>query len=86
VSIEVEQQVWIQAWATRIRDLGLSQMALLLLEFAGMGGFLGSQLILAVQPLLGGLVSDTTVERAAMLLESVQLQELLTTSLRQEGG
>jgi hypothetical protein len=86
VNIEVEQQVWVRAWAARIRDLGLSQMALLLLELAGTGGFLGSQLVLAFRPLLGGLVSDTTIERAAVLLESVQLQELLTTSLRQEGG
>ena len=83
---EAEQQAWVETWAQRIEALGLSPVALSLLESARAFGFLGSQALLVAQPLATGIVDDTTVERAATLLDSPQLLERLRTYLERERG
>ena len=83
---EAEQQAWVETWAQRIEALGLSPVALSLLESTRAFGFLGSQALLVAQPLATGIVDDTTVERAATLLDSPQLLERLRTYLERERG
>ena len=84
MSSEAEQQKWVETWARRIDALGLSPAALSLLEVAHAFGFLGSQALLMAQPLVTGLVNDTTVERAVTLLDSPELLERLRTYLEGE--
>ncbi len=84
MSSEAEQQKWVEMWARRIDALGLSPVALSLLEVAHAFGFLGSQALLMAQPLVTGLVNDTTVERAMTLLDSPELLERLRTYLEGE--
>jgi len=85
VSSETEQQTWVETLAERIEALGLSPVALSLLESAHAFGFLGGQAILMAQPLVTGLVNDTTVERTVTLLDSPELLERLRTYLEGEG-
>ncbi|NIV40569.1 MAG: hypothetical protein GWN58_67585 [Anaerolineae bacterium] len=75
MSRDAEQQAWIEAWARHIKSLGLSPVALALLEIAHTFGFLGSQVLLVAQPLMTGIVNDTALERAADLLESPEMLE-----------
>ena len=83
---EAEQQAWVETWAQRIEALGLSPVAMSLLESARAFGFLGSQALLVAQPLATGIVDDTTVEQAATLLDSPQLLKRLGTYLERERG
>ena len=80
----MEQQAWIETWVRRIETLGLSPVALALLEIAHAFGFLGSQVLLVAQPLMTGIVNDTTLERAVDLLESPETLERFRVCL--EGG
>jgi len=84
VSRDTEQQAWIETWARRFERLGLSPVALALLEIARAFGFLGSQVLLVAQPLVTGIVNDTTLERAVDLLESPEMLERFRICL--EGG
>lgn len=77
MSSEAEQQTWVND----VEALGLSAAALPLLEIAQAFGFLGSQALLIAQPLLGGIVSETTVERIATLLNDPELLERLKMRL-----
>ena len=84
MSRDIEQQAWIETWARRIETLRLSPVALALLEIAHAFGFLGSQVLLVAQPLVTGIVNDTTLERAVDLLESPEMLERFRVCL--EGG
>ena len=84
MSKDIEQQAWIETWTRRIETLGLSPVALALLEIAHAFGFLGSQVLLVAQPLVTGIVNDTTLERAVDLLESPEMLERFRVCL--EGG
>lgn len=84
MSRDTEQQAWIETWARHIETLGLSPVALALLEIAHTFGFLGSQVLLVAQPLMTGIVNDTTLERAVDLLESPEMLERFRVCL--EGG
>jgi hypothetical protein len=84
VNRATEQQAWIEAWARRIHALGLSQILLPLIDVAHAFGFLGSQALVLTKPLAAGIVDDTAIERAAVLLSSSELLEHLRVSL--EGG
>ncbi|MBE9470499.1 MAG: hypothetical protein IMY75_00080 [Chloroflexi bacterium] len=84
MSSEAGQQMWVETWARRIDALGLSPAALSLLDIAHAFGFLGSQALLMAQPLVTGLVNDTTVEGAMTLLDSPELLERLRTYLEGE--
>ena len=81
---EVEQQAWVKGWARRIEALDLSPVTLSLLEIARPFGFLGSQALLIAQPLLSGIVSETTIERIATLLNDPESLERLKTRLEGE--
>lgn len=81
---ETEQQAWVETWARRIETLGLSPVALPLLEIAYAFGFLGSQALLMAQPLVTGIVSDVTLERAVALLDSPELLDRLRVCLEGE--
>jgi hypothetical protein len=74
---ETEQQMWVETWARRIEALGLSPVALPLIEIAHAFGFLGSQALLMTQPLVTGIVNDATLEQATALLDSPELLDQL---------
>jgi hypothetical protein len=84
VSSEAEQQAWVKGWARRIEALNLSPVMLSLLEIARPFGLLGGQALLLAQPLLNGIVSETTVERIAILLNDPDLLEQLKMRLEGE--
>jgi len=88
VSGDAEQPAWSDAWvkrvARRIEALGLSPVALPLLEIARAFGFLGSQVLLMTQPLLTGLVNDETLERTAAFLDHPELLDRLRARLEGE--
>ena len=84
VSIETGQQAWIVTWARYIETLRLSPVALSLLEVVYAFGFLGSQALLMIQPLVTGIVNDTTLERTVALLDSPELLERLKMCLEGE--
>jgi hypothetical protein len=84
VSRETERQVWVDAWARRIDALGLSPIVLPLVDIAHTFGFLGSQALLIAQPLAASIVNETTIERAAALLDSPELLEQLRVCLQGE--
>lgn len=83
---EEEQQSWIEAWARRVETLGLKPVALLLLEMAEAFGFLGSQALLVVQPLVSGFASNTAFERTMALLDSPELLDQFRVCLEGEGS
>jgi hypothetical protein len=86
VNDEEEQLSWIEAWARRVETLGLEPVALPLLEMAEAFGFLGSQVLLIIQPLVSGFVSDTTFERTVALLDSPELVDQFRVCLEGEGS
>lgn len=73
-----------ETWARRIETLGLSPVALALVETVHAFGFLGSQALLMVQPLVTGIVNDVTLERTAALLDSPELLDRLRVCLEGE--
>lgn len=80
----MKQQEWIETWARRIETLGLSPVALPLLEIAHAFGFLGSQALLMAQPLASGFVDDSVLECAATLLDSPELLDRFRMCLEGE--
>lgn len=84
MSEDTERQAWVETWAKRLETLGLSPVALVLLEAARAFGFLGSQALLVIQPLVTGIVKDTTFERTVDLLESPDLLEQFGVCLKGE--
>jgi hypothetical protein len=80
---EAERQASVETWARRIEALGLATLALPLIEFARAFGFVGSQALLLAQPLMSGIVNETTLEQTVTLLDSPELLERLR--LRLEG-
>ena len=76
-----DQHAWVETWARHIEALGLSPVVLPLIEVAQAVGFVGSQALLAVQPLTSGIIDDRGIERAAALLEDPALLAQLRTSL-----
>ena len=73
-----------ETWARRIETLGLSPVALALVETVHAFGFLGSQALLMVQPLVTGIVNDVTLKRTAALLDSPELLDRLRVCLEGE--
>lgn len=84
VNNDTQQRAWVKTWARRIKALGLSSVALSLLEIAHAFGFLGSQALLITQPLAAGIVNDSTLEQTLALLDSPELQEQLKLYLEEE--
>jgi len=85
VSSQVEQPAWVETWARRIEALGLSPVALSLVEMARAYGFLGSQALLVAQPLVTGIAGDATLERISALLDDPELLEWLQSRLEGKG-
>ena len=84
MSREIEGQAWVETWARRIETLGLSPVALVLVETAHAFGFLGSQALLLARPLVTGIVNDVTLKRTATLLDSPELLDRLRVCLEGE--
>ena len=74
-------QIWIEAWAERIEAGGFTQLVLPFLEIVRAYGFLGSQALLMIRPLLNGIVNATTLERVSALLDNPELVEQLRERL-----
>jgi hypothetical protein len=81
VNSEAEQLDWVDKLAGRIEQRGASSLALLLIASARPFGFLGSQALLMTQPLLTGIIDNTAVEQAAILLDNPELLNRLSATL-----
>jgi hypothetical protein len=81
VDNKAEQLDWVDKLARRIEQKGASSLALLLIEVARPFGFLGSQALLMAQPLLTGIIGNTTVEQATVLLDDPELLNRLSATL-----
>ena len=73
----------IERLAQKVQDWGLLTPAIFFLEANKPFGFLGSQLFLFTQPLLGFFVADVSVRDAALLLEEQQNVERLIVRLEE---
>ena len=83
VSNETKQQAWVRTWARRIETVGLSPVVLPLLDVVQALGFLGSQALLLIQPLVKGIATDNTLERTMALLDNPELLEQLRARLEE---
>ncbi|TET53534.1 MAG: hypothetical protein E3J64_03405 [Anaerolineales bacterium] len=77
-------EAWVEDWAGRIRALGFSPGALLLIETARALGLLASQALLLVEPVIGGFVDQGTLNRLSALLEDGELLDRLELGLQGE--
>lgn len=80
---EAERALQVEEWAQRIEATGLTPVLLPLLELARPLGFLMSQILLLGEPLLDGISSRGTVQKAAVWLEDPDLVDQLLTRLAQ---
>ena len=78
---KAEQLDWVDKLARHIEQRGASSLALLLITIARPFGFLGSQALFITQPLLTGLIDNTAIEQAAVLLDSPELLNRLSATL-----
>jgi len=86
-SEESDQEQWLDHWAERIHRSGLALIALPLLQVSRGMGFLVSQALLLVQPVLGGLVDVASIDRYVALLENpLALEELIERIERKAGS
>jgi hypothetical protein len=81
VNSEAEQSDWVHELAKRIEQRGAAPLALTLIELARPFGFLGSQMLVMAQPLLTGIVDDTTVKQTTLLLDNPDLLNQLSATL-----
>ena len=72
---------WVEVLARRIQALGFPEIVRLGIDLVRPVGFLGVQVVLLLQPVMGSFVGPETVERTLALLESSQLQECLIAAL-----
>ena len=82
----MEHPAWIETWGRRIAALHLTPIALVLINIARPFGFLGSQALLLVQPLVAGFVDDEAFRRTVVVLESPELLEQLRVCLEGKEG
>jgi hypothetical protein len=66
---EIVQEQWLDQWAERIDGSGLAIVALPLLEIGRGLGFVASQILLLIQPLLVTGVDKKSIDRYIKLLE-----------------
>lgn len=86
-SEQSDREQWLDHWAERIHRSGLALIALPLLEVGRGMGFLVSQALLLVQPVLGGLVDVASIDRYVALLENpLALEELIERIERKAGS
>lgn len=83
---EIEQRAWVETWVRRIDRLGLLPVALSFLEIAAAFGFLGSQALFMIQPLLAGIIDDATFERTVTVLDSREWLEQFRIHLEEQGN
>lgn len=76
---------WVERWAGRVESLNLSPEVLSFLDLISAFGALGSQILLIAQPLLTGMMSETTIRQAATFMSSPDLQSELKNHLEGEG-
>jgi hypothetical protein len=81
---EEEQKAWIAEWSRQIATAGLSPIAAPLLDVAQAFGFLGSQMLLLIQPLASESALSSTLERITLLLDDPELLNLLQTHLAED--
>ena len=86
-SEQAGQEQWLDHWAERIHRSGLALVALPLLEIGRGMGFLASQVLLLIQPVLGGLVDVASIDRYVTLLEDpLAIEELIERIERKAGS
>jgi hypothetical protein len=84
---EIAQEQWLDQWAERIHRSGWSVVALPFLEVSRGLGVLVSQILLLAQPLLMGVVDQTSINRYVALLEDpVAIESLIERVERKAKG
>jgi hypothetical protein len=78
--LAVDAAPWLDQWAQRIAASGWAALAVVLLETFRPWGFLGSQLVLLVEPLLGTGIRSTA-QRLGWLMEDPARVERLLISI-----
>jgi hypothetical protein len=78
------QEQWLDRWAERIHQSGYSAVALPMLEIGRALGFLVSNALLFTQPVLTGLVGETSVSRYVALFEDPAALERLIECIEQK--
>ena len=81
---ETAQEQWLDQWADRIHHLGLSVVALPLLEIGRGFGFLVSQALLLSKPVLAGLIDQDRIDRYVTVLEDTAAWERLIEHVEQK--
>lgn len=84
VSGEVTQPGWAEGLANRIEELGVSAIALALIEVIRPFGPLVGLALLGAQPLLSGAASKATREHAVALLDGTDLIDGLQAQLEKQ--
>jgi hypothetical protein len=85
MAYEPQRDRWVREWAGRVDQLGLSALAIPLLDVARVIGAGGSQVLLTVQPLTRGLAGEVTVGRIAALLDRPELLDSFERCLLGDG-
>jgi hypothetical protein len=75
-----EQRAVVDRWAKAIESCGLSPLALSLLEMVDAFGFLGSQVLVAAEPLMRDITSRE-IDQTGHLLSQSELREALRNRL-----
>jgi hypothetical protein len=78
------EERWLNQWAERIHDAGLSVVVLPLLEIGRGLGVLASHAILLAKPILTGLVDEENVAQCVALLEDPSALERLIRRIEQK--
>lgn len=79
-----DQEQLIERWANWINRRGLATVALPLLEVGRSLGFLGAQVLLMAQPILGLVLDSSRVTSYAALLEDPDALDRLLEQIEQE--
>jgi hypothetical protein len=84
---KANQEKWLDQWAERIHHSGLSVVVLPLLEVCQGLGFLAGQTLLLAQPVLAGLIDETSIDRYVTFLEDpTSLESLIERVERKAKG
>ncbi len=82
--LQPEEWQTFQAWANRLRQWGLHQLAAALLEAGGPLNLVGAQLVYLSQPVLNGFLANDKLNQLAEMLEQPAHTRLFIRYLREE--
>jgi hypothetical protein len=83
---KLERQAPVERWAERIKSLGLSPLAQPLLEIAHAFGSLPAHVLLLLEPLTSGSLSETLEQMASLLSNPDLLRQMSDRLTARDGG